>query len=216
MKIGEYLFRHDRGTFWTVERKFPLVQSAWFRWLFGWALDSRLRRLSILSNRGSAKEEERERKRVVQDPIVPMQFAVEALYLMDELFGIEPIWLCPFKVLPLPSSTLLVFPPQHLFYLDIGLYAAPTTANYDAVTSHRRMEKFLRDFDGFLAPYAVNYSTVTEFWSVYHKELYDSQRLATKADGSWVDLFKKIGGGEKIQHLNTEEDQRQLQQQTNT
>jgi hypothetical protein len=202
MSLSDYYFRHDRGIFWTLERKFPCVLNSVFRLLFGWVLDSRLRRLSILSDRGSVSEVKREVKRVVQDPIVPLKYGVDALKQFDSIFGITPVWLCPFKVIPLPTTSLLQFPQNdssYDFYLDIGLYAVPTTKDYDPVRSHRLMEKFLRDHAGFVAPYAVCYSTKPEFWKMYHKKNYDDARLVTDADGKFVDIYDKIGGGKKVE-----------------
>jgi FAD/FMN-containing dehydrogenase len=208
MPLIDYYFRHDRGIFWTLERKFPIVLSPIFRVFFGWTLDSRLRRMSMLSDRSSVSEVKREHKRVVQDPIVPLSRGVQSLRLFDNIFGITPIWLCPFKVIPLPRSSLLLFPEgrngEYAFYLDIGLYAVPTAADYDPVASHRKMEAFLRSQHGFVAPYSVCYSTPAEFWAMYNKDNYEKARELTQSKNRFVDLYSKIGGGEKVSQFEIE------------
>jgi hypothetical protein len=206
MSLLDYYFRHDRGTFWTVERKFPISLSLPFRLFFGFLLDSRLRKLKFLSDRSNAQEVSRELKRVVQDPIVPLKNAVAALNCADNLFGIAPIWLCPFKLLDFPnnSKSLLNFQPNLRFYLDIGLYAAPTVPDYSPLHSHRALELFLRENHGFLAPYAVNYSTSAEFWVYYNKDLYQVMRQKFQAEGKLVGIYDKIGGGEKVREFDRE------------
>jgi hypothetical protein len=67
------------------------------------------------------------------------------------------------------------------------------------------MEKFLRDHNSFLAPYAVNYSTREEFFEMYNEKVYEEARVSTKSEGVWVDLYKKIGGGKKIEKIHTQE-----------
>src|SRR5437879_4448797 len=133
------------GTFWTVERKFPIALNPLFRVFFGWLLDSRLRRLSFLSDRGNANEIIRESRRVVQDPIVLLKHSIDALNYFNKLFNIEPLWLCPFKVISFPHhECLLNFPKNYNFYLDIGLYNTPKSNDYNPLISHRLMEQWLR------------------------------------------------------------------------
>ena len=56
------------------------------------------------------------------------------------------------------------------------MYGNPQAEDYDPVKTHRAMEKFIRDHDGFVGSYAVCYSTEGEFWETYNKASYDRLR----------------------------------------
>ena len=61
-----------------------------------------------------------------------------------------PLWLCPFV---LPNNPGLVHPKdnkQAEMYVDIGAYGAPKTASFDGVETTRRLEKFVRDHNGWV------------------------------------------------------------------
>jgi len=201
MSLYNYLFRHDRGVFWSVEMKFAAASKWWVRLFAGCFLDRRLR--MCRRTRGIDEEAKSESRRVLQDAIVPLEHCLESMRLFDEIFGILPIWLCPMRIyhpeteLASPPH-LLNFVPQYKIYLDVGLYGKPTAPDYQAVPAHRKMEAFLRRVNGFVASYAVSYSTRREFWEMNNRGLYDRIRARTNAVGAFVDIYDKIGGGTKV------------------
>ncbi len=85
-------------------------------------------------------------------------------------------------------------------YLDIGLYGVPHSAAYakDHVYCQRAMEEIVRREGGFMFNYSVGYSTRDEFWRTFDRALYDAIRNRTGAVGSFVDIYTKLGGGDKI------------------
>ena len=85
----DYLFRYDRGCFWTLSQAMPRLGRAWARLLFGWAYNSRL--FHLLPDRGTSELRD---DQVVQDATVAMEHGAEALDRLTSLFGIYPIWLC--------------------------------------------------------------------------------------------------------------------------
>jgi len=200
--LHQYLFRHDRGIFWTIVGWLPFTRYFLIRLLIGWLLDSRLRRLFpyIESMRD---EGEREKMRVIQDAIVPIQETTAILKLTEEVFGIFPIWLCPLKTVETPQPQLLSQPSISVskLYVDVGIYGSPSVSTYDPIPSHRLLESYLRNHSGCLAPYAVCYSTEAEFWEFYNKQVYKRLRKRFAAEGVLIGLYERIGGGSKVAHF---------------
>ena len=85
----DYLFRYDRGCFWTLTQAMPRLGRPWARLLFGWAFNSRL--FHLLPDKGTS---ELRNDQVVQDATVAMEHGAEALDRLTTLFAIYPIWLC--------------------------------------------------------------------------------------------------------------------------
>ena len=66
----------------------------------------------------------KEKKRTVQDAVIPLDDALEGLVFFEDLFEVFPIWLCPLKIrheLNTPDM-LLTFPRKHDYYIDIGVW----------------------------------------------------------------------------------------------
>lgn len=196
MPLEDYYFRHDRGIFWTLEVKFPWSQHWLARFLLGWALDRRLRR--VLPERHAGDELAKEKVRVVQDAVVPAALALPVYQQLQAAFGLWPIWLCPLRVRRQPTGTeLLAFSAEDPLYVDIGLYGKPSVPGYEPIGAHRFMERLLRQTGSFVGAYAISYVLEDELFATYNRGLYAAAREKYGADGAFVGLFDKIGCGEK-------------------
>ena len=60
---------------------------------------------------------------------------------------VYPLWLCPFLLLP---GRGMVHPRAQgaELYVDIGAYGEPRVKHFEAKTSTRQLEKFVRDVHG--------------------------------------------------------------------
>ena len=169
------------------------------RVLFGWILDRRFRLL--FPDRKPGAELDKERKRTVQDAVVPASEALRVLkeFNKGDMFQVFPVWLCPLKIMHQNNHkkkdtersdlSLLHFPPQHDLYIDIGVYGQPKAPDYCPIATHRKMEELLRQVQGFVGHYAVSYTTEAEFWQIYNKEMYHRIRQRTKAHGAFPDIY---------------------------
>ena len=206
MPASDYLFRYDRGCFWTLGQAAPRLESAWVRFLFGWALTSRL--FHLLPDKGT---DEKRSDQVVQDATVAIEHGASALDQLVAIFGIYPLWLCPCLNVSLAvgasqeaRNAALVKLKPHRVLLDIGVYGKPRPGGsvFDAVDAHRKMEGLMHELGGFLFSYAICFSTRREFWERWYDSVaYARFRKATGAEGAFPDLFDKIGGGKKVAHL---------------
>ena len=91
--LVDYLFRYDRGAFWTGRYAFKYFLTPFNR-ITRWALDRFMRTRVMyhaLHKSGLAKSY------IVQDIAVPYPAADELLRFLDDLFGFYPIWLCPLR-----------------------------------------------------------------------------------------------------------------------
>jgi delta24-sterol reductase len=118
-----------------------------------------------------------EKNHMIQDMLVPFNKFKESLSVFDKetgvsheniyfqcisffcvlsvqihdivLFQIYPLWLCPFKVENeegLLNSRKTSDPTK--MYVDIGAYGVPTSENFHAKETTRRIESFVRQVNG--------------------------------------------------------------------
>src|SRR5579859_889644 len=92
--LANYLFRYDRGAFWTGRYAFQYFLTPFNR-VTRWALDRFMRTRVMyhaLHKSGLATQY------IVQDVAVPYPSANEFLNFLDVLFGFYPLWLCPLRM----------------------------------------------------------------------------------------------------------------------
>ncbi|KAL9104856.1 MAG: hypothetical protein Q9163_000242 [Psora crenata] len=91
--LRDYLFRYDRGAFWTGRYVFTYFAVP-FLYILRWAFDALLHTKVLyhgLHENGMAKDN------IIQDIAVPISRAPNFLQWLDENYGIYPLWLCPFR-----------------------------------------------------------------------------------------------------------------------
>jgi Delta24-sterol reductase len=66
-----------------------------------------------------------------------------------------PLWLCPFI---LPNNPGFVHPKggESEMYIDIGAYGAPKVPGYKNVEVTRRLEKFVRESNGYVCTFSCS------------------------------------------------------------
>lgn len=91
--VEDYLFRYDRGAFWTGRYVFTYFAIPFNRFM-RWALDSIMHTEILyhgLHEAGLAKGN------IIQDIALPISKAEEFIEWVDENHGIYPLWLCPLQ-----------------------------------------------------------------------------------------------------------------------
>merc|ERR1711983_433127 len=136
--LEQYLFRHDRGAFWTGMH--ARISE------FGGFLRKICDAATFRAKLHEEDNTEREKSFVFQDIYVPFENTANFVEECDTLLGIYPIWLCPVKATTKPQ-----FFNPHLSHrtdlvIDVGLYGAPTTVSvpYDGIKLNRRLEELMQ------------------------------------------------------------------------
>jgi delta24-sterol reductase len=187
--LADYLFRYDRGGFWTGRLAFKYFKIAPFdrfsRWCLDWFMHTRIMyqalHVSGMSN-----------SYVIQDLALPVDGAETFLNWIDKDLEIYPLWLCPLIQRPTgvmsprvpisttsgehdsDSSALEVKKPEVM--LNIGVWGAGPRDREKFIATNRKLEKTVTDLGGIKWLYAQTYYTEEEFWDIYDRDAYNAIR----------------------------------------
>ncbi|CAG0890049.1 unnamed protein product [Cyprideis torosa] len=182
-----YFHRHSRSIFWELQDIVPFGNNLWFRLLCGWMVPPKISLLKLTQT--SATKRLYEATHVIQDMLVPVDQLDAAIRCFHENARVYPVWLCPFN---LPSEPGMLSIPSEKMYVDIGLYGVPGIESYDARTSTRKLEEFVREVKGFQMLYADSYMTRDEFRTMFNHDLYDKVRKRLDCFHAFPEVYDKI------------------------
>ena len=99
--------------------------------------------------------------------------------------------MCPFK---LSNDPGFLRPPkdEDTLYVDIGTYGVPKVDNFHPIETTRRVEKFVRDNQGFQMMYADTYMTEEEYRNMFDHSLYDKMRKELKCEKAFPEVYHKV------------------------
>ncbi|RAK87640.1 FAD binding domain protein [Aspergillus costaricaensis CBS 115574] len=203
--LPDYLFRYDRGAFWTGRYAYKYFITPFnriTRYLLDYFMHTRVMYHALHASGHSNQY-------IIQDVAVPYSSADTFVTWLDEPenFGAYPIWLCPLKVtdktstsnpqiigrgkpsLPSPSSPAEKEEDEYL--LNFGLWAPSPYRGAQFIAQNRRLEHKVRDLGGKKWLYACAYYTEDEFWDIYDKKRYDALREKYHA-GYLKNLYEKV------------------------
>lgn len=199
--LREYLHRHTRSYFWTMESIIPFGNHPVFRALLGWALPPRIDLLKYTETETTRSL--REQYHVVQDMLMPIRYLREALNYFDIHFELYPLWLCPMSVYTNTSSLGFIHPYTDTegntdeLYVDIGAYGIPRKKGFDGRSALPLLEKFVIEHRGFQALYAKTTLGREDFRSMFDHTGYDLLRqtlpYCTKAFPEVYDKVSCLG-----------------------
>uniref|UniRef100_A0A2P2HY56 Delta(24)-sterol reductase n=2 Tax=Hirondellea gigas TaxID=1518452 RepID=A0A2P2HY56_9CRUS len=196
LPIRDYYHRHTRSIFWEIQDIIPFGNNVVFRWLLGWLVPPKVSLLKLTQSQ--AIKELYENNHFIQDMLVPLDRLGPALDCFHQEVQIYPIWLCPF-LLPSRPGMLQSVGDEDRFYVDIGTYGVPHVADFKPVETTRRVEKFVRENNGFQMLYADSYLTREEFRQMFDHKLYDKLRQqlpeTTKA---FPEVYDKVNRNARI------------------
>ena len=201
--IQDYLFRYDRGAFWTGRHVFTYF-SVPFIYILRWLFDPILHTKTMyhgLHETGMAKDN------FIQDVVIPMSQVSKFVAWVDRCFGVWPLWLCPLRrdiqganksMNPYASSAGLATSinfarkektplsektnegeseeQEENLMMNIGIWGPRLPDPSDYVNQNRRLEHQVRAVGGMKWLYAHCHYSAAEFWSIYDKTRYDALR----------------------------------------
>lgn len=179
--LVDYLFRHDRGCFWTGELAFQYFLTPFnrfTRFMLDYFMHARVAYRAFHASGLS-------RQYFVQDIAFPSQQVSNIITFVDEELGIQPIWLCPLK---LGQIGLM---PKHLqsdtqMLYNIGIWGQGPKCFDKFVAVNRHIEARTKHQGGIKWLYAQVFYSEEEFWNIYSREEYDELRVKYKAKGPTV------------------------------
>lgn len=192
--LTDYLFRYDRGAFWTGAYAFKYFVTPFnriTRWMLDFFLHTRVMYHALHAS-GLSKQY------IVQDLALPYSTVEQFIEYVDQAFGIYPLWLCPLK----QSQPLSLHPhvssvtadenvsPQTTL-LNVGVWGAGPTSHSEFVLANRKLEQKVRELSGMKWLYAHTYYTEEEFWEIYDRKWYDSLRSKYEA-GYLPNVYDKV------------------------
>ena len=190
--LVDYLFRYERGAFWTGKFNYDYFWIPFNRrtryFLDSWMKTNVMFRAMQESGLGE--------KYIMQDITFPHSTASQYIdYVLSE-HNIAPLWLCPLRrAHHLPFRAHANAPDAHPalkedLLINIGTWGrGPKTAE-DFVKANRDIETKTRELSGGKALYARSYYTAEEFWNIYDKVRYDELRTKYHAV-TLPDIFEK-------------------------
>ncbi|KAF2020357.1 FAD-binding domain-containing protein [Aaosphaeria arxii CBS 175.79] len=204
--VDSYLFRYDRGVFWSGLRAFSYFATPFnsiTRYLLDPFMYSRTM-IHALHRSGLASQA------IIQDLAVPYEKAEDFIRWTDERTGLWPLWLCPVKPSPQGEKSFSMgkqIGPE--MQLDIGIWGMGPKDPYQFIKLNRDFERKVEELGGLKCLYAHAYYTQDEFWRIYDEDAYNKLRnkyhaesLPSVYDKVKVDL-KGIAGGVSPQKSET-------------
>lgn len=193
--LMQYLFRHDRGAFWTGQyaryKGVHIGQKKFVRKLLYKYFDT----LTLWAKLHNKPHSEREKRFVMQDCYIDIKTTPDFVNKCNERLGIYPLWLCPVKTVNTPQ----LFSPHHGmntdFMIDVGVWGVPTKFPYpfDGIALNREIEYWMKKYNGKKMFYGRAYFDKDEFYETYpYKEQYKALREKYHSERSFLEITDKI------------------------
>ncbi|OCK82514.1 FAD-binding domain-containing protein [Lepidopterella palustris CBS 459.81] len=206
--LTDYLFRYDRGAFWTGTYAFKYFKVPFNR-ITRWALDHFMHTRIMyhaLHASGMSKQY------IIQDLAIPASHAQEFIEYVDETFGFYPLWLCPLRhdgkvsmAHPVSAGKEGSTTEGEEDLLNVGVWGPGSTSRSAFIAANRQLEAKVHQLGGVKWLYAQAFYSEDEFWDIYDRKGYEALRekyhataLPSIFDKVCVDLSKEGNGkGEK-------------------
>ncbi|KAL5113820.1 hypothetical protein ACEQ8H_008282 [Pleosporales sp. CAS-2024a] len=215
-----YLFRHDRGAFWSGEvflKYYGLPNNRFYRWLLNPILTARAIYKAMLVTDSADGA-------IIQDLLLPLETAEEFVHYVDQELKIWPIWICP--ILKKGNSEKNIGWPffksgatmgkagtmearrevDDVLTLNFGVWGTTDPAPTAVRKTNRDLEQRLRELRGMKVPYAANFYTEDEFWELYDRPTYEKLRRKWHAE-VLPSMYDKVRRTQR-QHEHVSTDQR--------
>lgn len=188
----DYLFRYNRGAFWTARYAFKYFLTPFNR-ITRAVLDPLMHTRVMYA---ALHKSELSDFHLLQDVSVPMDVAADFGGFLDETFGIYPVWLCPLSVAREDEDS------AHGIHATFARADAPRVLNFgvwgplswdreEAKEGNRKLERRVTEVGGMKCLYAQTCYEEEEFWAVYDKESYDTLREKFRA-GHLPSVYDKV------------------------
>lgn len=187
----DYVFRWNRGNFWTavieLEKKYSGRMRLFFiRMIFGWLMVSK----NLYKIFYKKTLQQREEDSFYQDLLVPLKEMKIFFNYLDETVNVYPIWLIPVKT-PTEDKLFSIPGSSHAYYVDFGIWG-PYKGSKNFVELNRDVEHCLGQLDGRKWLWGQGYYEESEFWHVYDLAHYEGLRRKYKAEGRFISIYLKV------------------------
>jgi len=186
----DYLFRHDRGSFWMASYRIPQVLG---QFVFGSLLDStNMFKLANLLPWAFPKSQI-----VLQDFMLPREnceaFTSEAT---NEVASVWPLWLLPMRRPPrrrAEEDAVFGVPSQTMDLVNVGMYGIPKGSSYVFERDNRLLENLLHKHGGRKVLYSHSFYSKEFFYnSLYDGARYEQLRQKYSAAETLPDVWSKV------------------------
>jgi delta24-sterol reductase len=189
--IQDYLFRYNRGAFWTGMYAFRHFFMP-FTWLTRFLLDYFMHtRIMYHALHASGHTD----RYIIQDIAFPAGMAEVFVEWVDEALGIYPLWLCPLRG---DARSSMGHPKNYRGqndsgnwkeeYINVGVWGPYPSVEHEYVRMNRALEAKVSELGGLKWLYGRVFYTEDEWWDIYDKEKYDALRAkfnATSLPSIW-------------------------------
>lgn len=181
----DYLFRFDRGAFWTGHDGAKILHIPFNRLtrLILAPLFKTARMYKVLQATHLGQQF------LVQDNLIPKKNVATFMEFIDKNFSIYPLWLCPLRqdknsfLSPSYSKADLV--------IDVGVWGALQEEYENFVSHNRLLEDKVKELGGRKVLYAHAYYDKPGFWSIYDSKKYLALRQEYSAEIVFPDIYEK-------------------------
>ena len=193
--IRDYLFRYDRGAFWTgfyAFRYFLTPFNRITRFLLNPFMHTRVMYRALHQSGLSDFH-------IVQDVGVPYSTATDLAIWLDEKLDIYPLWLCPLRTRRDDGEAAhhglhaefadAERTPEVL--LNFGVWGPGSYSRRECVRKNRELEAAVQRLGGKKWLYAQAFYTEEEFWAHYDRAAYDELRKRYHA-GHLPSVYDKV------------------------
>jgi hypothetical protein len=188
--LVDYLFRYDRGAFWTGRYVYPYFLVPFTR--LGRRLLDPFMHTRVMYH--ALHRSGLMQRFVIQDMAVPPEnLEGFSRWLDSELPDIYPRWLCPLKTDRNGMNPHFRDDGQKgetPLLINVGVWG-PTPVGRLQVEVNRRIESSLKDFGGMKWLYAQTFYTEAEFWAIYDRAWYERLRAKYRA-GRLPSVYDKV------------------------
>ncbi len=192
-----YFHRHTPSVFFQLKDIVPFANNPLYRYLWAWMGAPKVSLMKLTMTQSLRKQTFE--NRVSQDILVPIEKLAASIQLSEELFGIYPLWICPFRLFDHgPNEGFLRNPPNgtksHMF-VDLGIYGLPSireSRQYDQIAASRRLEEFVRACGGYQMLHADICMTRDEFEQMFEHSNYRVMRKKFNAEDAFPEVYEKV------------------------
>jgi Delta24-sterol reductase len=185
--LTSYLFRYDRGAFWTgvhAFRYFKVPFNPLTRWCLDYFMHTRVM-YHALHESGHMD------RYVLQDLVLPHGHAEAFVRHVDAELGIYPLWLCPVRKMGAGERSFHPHAGEDEMPVNIGVWGPGPTDRERFVEVNRRLEMKLRELGGMKWLYAQVFYAEEEFWALYDRSGYEALRRKYHAT-SLLSVYEKV------------------------
>ena len=179
--LTDYLFRYDRGAFWTGRWAFEYFYAPFTRltrYLFDYCFHTRVMYHAL--HRSGLMQ-----RFIIQDMVIPNRNVPAFSHWLDaELPVIYPRWLCPLKLnesVSMHPHSAPAATTRDDILLNIGVWG-PTPPQHTQIGINRKIEAKLASLSGMKWLYAQTFYTEDEFWAIYDRRWYEALRKKYHAE----------------------------------